>query len=133
MKSVSRIIYQAQRAMDKKVSHDLNHKSITMQQFMMLEVIHENPRLGLGKLSDMINLDRTSFSRNVLLLLKNGWVARTHNADPRIQNYILTPQGILKLEAAKIIVEKIEAEIIKSLTPEISEQLTNYLNKFIHS
>jgi len=133
MKSVSRIIYQAQRAMDKKVSHDLNHQTITMQQFMMLEVIHENPRLGLGKLSDMINLDRTSFSRNVLLLVKNGWVVPIKNSDPRMQNYALTPEGILKLEAAKIIVEKIEAEIIKSLTPEISQQLTNYLHKFIYS
>jgi DNA-binding MarR family transcriptional regulator len=70
-------------------------------QFALLSVLHALPGCNQATLARRLDLDKTTLSRNLKLLEKNGWIEHTASDDHRERGYRLTPAGAKILAAAK--------------------------------
>jgi DNA-binding MarR family transcriptional regulator len=74
---------------------------LAMPQFGLLSVLHALPGCNQATLARRLDLDKTTLSRNLKLLKKNGWIEHTASDDRRERGYRLTSGGAKLLAAAK--------------------------------
>jgi DNA-binding MarR family transcriptional regulator len=70
-------------------------------QFTLLSVLHALPGCNQATLARRLDFDKTTLSRNLKLLEKNGWIEHTASDDRRERGYRLTSAGAKVLAAAK--------------------------------
>ncbi len=70
-------------------------------QFGLLSVLHAFPGCNQATLARRFDFDKTTLSRNLKLLEKNGWIEHITSDDRRERGYHLTPTGAKLLTAAK--------------------------------
>lgn len=70
-------------------------------QFQLLSVLQALPGCNQATLSRRLDLDKTTLSRNLKLLEKNGWLEYIASDDRRERGYRLTTTGAKLLAAAK--------------------------------
>jgi len=103
-------------------------------QFTLLNTIFMNPATNIGKLADVLGLDRTTLNRNLKPLERKGLIRSGSGKDPRTRTLKLTKEGtkILQnalphwLEAQSGVLETVDNRI-KRLMDDLSEleQLAN--------
>ena len=103
-------------------------------QFTLLNTIFMNPATNIGKLADVLGLDRTTLNRNLKPLERKGLIRSGSGKDPRTRTLKLTKEGtkILQnalphwLEAQSGVLETVDNRI-KRLMDDLSEleKLTN--------
>jgi DNA-binding MarR family transcriptional regulator len=99
-------ILRTARLVTQLYSHEIGAgtgNALEPQQFALLSAFEHRPGLGQTPLGKALGLDKTTLSRNLRLLQKNGWIAPTE-ADPATgarRSYKLTPAGEAVLAAAK--------------------------------
>jgi DNA-binding MarR family transcriptional regulator len=76
-------------------------EQVAMPQFGMLTVIEKLPGCNQATLARALDFDKTTLSRNLKLLERNGWIAHAASQDQRERGYRLTPEGSKVLRAAK--------------------------------
>lgn len=130
--SLSRLLYQAQRQIVQQVSYCLIPKGLTMQQLMTLEVIKDNPKAGLVELGQKINVDRTTFSKNLKLIIEHDWIKQLPGPDTRSKRFELTPMGQLKLQLGLEVLQKAEGQLIREVGDELYIQLSILLENFLN-
>ena len=74
---------------------------MAMPQFGLLSMLHKLPGSNQAALARRLDLDKTTLSRNLKLLEKNGWIEHIESDDRRERGYHLTPTGAKLLTAAK--------------------------------
>ena len=68
---------------------------LTPPQFGLLSALAECPGLSQQGLADMLDLDQTTLSRNLRLLIENKWIKGTRSKeDRRLTCYAVTPAGL---------------------------------------
>jgi DNA-binding MarR family transcriptional regulator len=70
-------------------------------QFALLSVLHAVPGCNQATLARRLDFDKTTLSRNLKLLEKNGWIEHAASGDSRERGYRLTTTGAKLLAAAK--------------------------------
>ncbi len=55
---------------------------ITESQLSILLVVYKNKELGQSEISSILNLERSSLSRNMVRLEKNGWIKKNESYHP---------------------------------------------------
>ena len=97
-------------------------------QFTLLNTIFMNPATNIGKLADVLGLDRTTLNRNLKPLEGKGLIRSGSGKDPRTRTLKLTKEGtkILQnalphwLEAQSGVLETVDNRI-KRLMDDLSE------------
>lgn len=74
---------------------------LAMPQFGLLSILHALPGCNQVTLARRLDLDKTTLSRNLKLLKKNGWIEHIESDDRRERGYRLTTTGAKLLTAAK--------------------------------
>ena len=69
-------------------------------QFTLLNTIFMNPAANIGKLADILGLDRTTLNRNLKPLERKGWIRSGSGKDPRTRTLKLTKEGTRILQNA---------------------------------
>lgn len=78
------------RIIDLKFREKLKDHSITENQLTILFVLKKNGETDQGKVAQKVQLQRSTISRNVLVLVKAGFISKTTNYRPAIK---LTDKG----------------------------------------
>ena len=97
-------------------------------QFTLLNTIFMNPATNIGKLADVLGLDRTTLNRNLKPLERKGLIRSGSGKDPRTRTLKMTKEGtkILQnalphwLEAQSGVLETVDHRI-KRLMDDLSE------------
>ena len=74
---------------------------LAMPQFGLLSAIGGLPGCNQATLARALDFDKTTLSRNLKLLERNGWIAHAASQDQRERGYLLTTAGSKLLAAAK--------------------------------
>jgi DNA-binding MarR family transcriptional regulator len=74
---------------------------LEIPQFGLLSALGRRSGSNQAALARELNLDKTTLSRNLKLMEKNGWIERASSDDLRERGYHLTAAGKKLLQAAR--------------------------------
>ena len=94
-------VLRASRLITRHYDDALRPTGLTITQFGLLHVIGVYEPESISKVAEMMNLDRTSLSRNLKPLEKAGYVHRGNEGTGRKRRVLLTTLGLKKLEEAR--------------------------------
>ena len=92
---------RASRAITQLYDRWLRPHGIEAPQFAILNLLDALGVSNQTTIGAHFDLDKTTLSRNLKLLHKNGWIALSPGADRRERNVILTAAGRARLSAAR--------------------------------
>lgn len=70
-------------------------------QFSLLTVIAKKPGCNQAMIGRVLALDKTTLSRNLKLLERNGWIEHVASGDQRERGFVLSSAGKTVLNAAQ--------------------------------
>ncbi|MGJ4860423.1 MarR family winged helix-turn-helix transcriptional regulator [Labrys sp. KB_33_2] len=92
---------------------------LTQLQFAVLSVLAENPQIDQATLATLVDMDKVTIGDVVSRLEARQLIRRLVKAsDRRARILTLTPSGKALLEEVRPLVVAIQAEILRTLTPE---------------
>ena len=91
---------KASRAVTQLYDEALRPSGLRVTQFSLLTMLRLTGRLPMTRLADEAVMDRTTLSRNLEVLARDGLVWVEPGADARVREVELTRAGIAKLEEA---------------------------------
>ena len=103
------------RAVGKLYDAALRPAQIKATQFTVLAVFAYHTELTVTSLADAMGMDRTTLTRNLQPLLREGWLAVAGDKDARVKVVKLTPRGRAKLEEATPLWELAQAAVTEKL------------------
>jgi DNA-binding MarR family transcriptional regulator len=93
-------VRRAARVVANHYDKHLKPSGLKGTQFTLLNTIFMNPAANIGKLADILGLDRTTLNRNLKPLEGKGWVRSGSGKDPRTRTLKLTKEGTRILQNA---------------------------------
>jgi len=84
-------------------------------QFSLLTVLKRRPGASQGPLGRALGLDKTTISRNLALMQKNGWIGPAAKEDRRERGFVLTTSGQKLLDATRPGWERAQARLRNAL------------------
>lgn len=108
--------------------------SITIDQWLILKVLMENPGIMQQEVAEMVFKDNASITRIINLLVKSNYLKRTVNPkDKRKSNLKVTRAGEkTMMEVEKIVLENREIAL-KGISAEDMEVANRVLNQIIEN
>lgn len=88
------------RAITRFYETKLRRHGLRATQFSILSALTLKGPTPVSELADLLGLERTTLTRSVALLERNGWVAVGRSRDARERLLHITESGRAKLEAA---------------------------------
>jgi DNA-binding MarR family transcriptional regulator len=86
---------RAARTLTRLYEEHLRPCNLTAAQFGLLSLLAARPNLSQQDLAETLDLDQTTLSRNLRLLVSNKWIKRTRSKEDRRQTlYTITPAGL---------------------------------------
>lgn len=90
--------------------------SITVDQWLTLNCLNENPQITQKELAEAVFKDTASITRIIELLVKAKYIKRTINKeDRRKSNLLITELGLETISAASVVVEKYRNQALKGI------------------
>jgi DNA-binding MarR family transcriptional regulator len=90
--------------------------SITVDQWLTLNCLNENPQITQKELAEAVFKDTASITRIIELLVKAKYIKRTINKeDRRKSNLLITELGLETIAAASVVVEKYRNQALKGI------------------
>ena len=96
-------------------------------QFSVLNAIYLLRGTGIQRLSEVLGMDRTTLTRNLRPLTKQGLVAIRRGADRRERHLELTEEGRAKLAVALTLWQQVQTRLLDGYGPERSRHLLEEL------
>ncbi len=113
--------------MDKFKEHDLN---LTIEQWIVLKVLHEQDGLIQNELADITNRNKTSLTRLIQTMEKYHLIAKyPDKKDKRINRIFLTKKGSEVFKSAFPIMDEIKGALQKGLTKAEVQTMIHLLKK----
>jgi DNA-binding MarR family transcriptional regulator len=96
------LVSQVAREITLRQASDVCCGDLTLEQFQTLRAVGRSDRLSIGSLSAALRVDLSTMSRNVTVLERNGYLARSRSEqDGRVVLVVLTPRGKRALETLR--------------------------------
>lgn len=84
-------------------------------------------------LADVLNMERSTMSRNLAVMEDRGWIAPTErSATGRSMTVAITEQGAAKLESADAAWSDAQAALVEAMGPEAAGTLDAWLGELAH-
>ena len=97
-------------------------------QFTLLAAISSNDKVTITELSRALIMDRTTLTRNLHPLQKNGWVEVIPGEDKRTRTLSLTRSGQKVLKEAMTYWSQVQKQVVKTLGKGHWEELLDNLS-----
>ena len=105
--------------------------SLKSTQFALLTNIKTHGPLGLSELASKLVMDPSTLTRNLRLVMEQGWVKQVSGADARNRLVSITSKGAKKQEEAKMLWEQQQQGIMDTLGAKETAKLNAMLDKAI--
>lgn len=119
---------KAARAVTQHYDEAMAGAGIRSTQFSVLIALAQAPRVPLSKLAEVLVMDRTTLTRNLTPLLREGLIAEQSADDRRVRAFALTAQGKKALERALPGWKKAQAGLFRALSVEDRAHLMRLLD-----
>lgn len=107
----------------------LKQAQITTKQFSLLINLARLGEASTVELADFVNLERSTVTRNLKILLENGWVCDRAKPGSRSHRYAVTETGEKKLEETEQLWEKMQEKMDAFLGRENAQMLRESLHR----
>jgi len=107
---------QAARVLTQLYDSRLRDTGMEAPQFALMVTLSKQGPCSQATLGRRYALDKTTVSRNLKVLQRNGWVASTGSRDKRERVFDLTPAGRRQLAAARPEWKKAQDELRSAMT-----------------
>lgn len=111
----------------------LRPSGLRATQFTVLTVIHRLAPAGVTKIADVSVIDRTTLTRSLALLERDGLIRLEPSDDVRERLYVLTKRGERALERAAPLWDAAQARIIDILGAARVRRLLGDLETVVHT
>lgn len=116
----------------------LRHLDISLTQYFVFDVVVNNEGISILKAAKQIGCDRSTLSRALSVLIRDGYIARKikAGADARKVTLHITKKGNMVHESAKTILDKLSSDVINSVSSNISlgrQEMLDYFSVFYKS
>jgi DNA-binding MarR family transcriptional regulator len=112
------LVSQLAREITLRQASDVCCGELTLEQFQTLRTVEASDQLSIGSLSTRLRVDFSTMSRNVSLLERNGYLARSRNAeDGRVVQVGITAKGRRALDTLQCDEREILADVYDRLPP----------------
>jgi DNA-binding MarR family transcriptional regulator len=119
---------KAARAVTQLYDEALRPTGLRATQFSMLTLLQAAGKVPMSHLADEAVMDRTTLSRNLDVLERDGLVRIRPGADARVREVELTPAGMAKLETAYPHWQRAQRAVARSLGPRRVERMLTDLS-----
>ena len=106
---------KATRAVTQLIDEALKPCGLHTTQFTLLAAISSRDDATITELSKVLIMDRTTLTRNLNPLQKNGWVEVTPGEDKRTRILSLTRSGKKLLKDAMTYWSQVQSQVVKTL------------------
>ena len=96
-------------------------------QFTLLATIAEASPISINRLADLMVMDRTTLTRNLGPLSKQGWIRVEEGEDHRMRVVTLTEEGERILAQALPLWQQAQSQVLDQLGPQHVEALLTEL------
>jgi len=100
---------------------------VGISQFGLLRIIADNDAAPLNRIAQILDMERTTLTRNLRPLLSAGLVELRTGKDKRIRTISITPEGRCRLEAAAVAWRAAQAEMRRRMGDEDLDRLHRLL------
>jgi len=118
---------QASRALTQVYDQAISPSGLRATQLTLLVALAQAPEAPLGRLAEALVMDRTTLTRNLAPLLRDGLAEERAAADGRVRGFALTPKGKRALERALPAWKTAQARMLRALDREALEALERAL------
>ena len=108
---------QVARVLTQLYDSRLRGTGVEAPQFALMMTLDKHGPCGQGALGRRYALDKTTMSRNLKLLERNGWIESVSTNDTRERRFALTDAGRKRLAAARPKWKKAQDELRSGMTP----------------
>ncbi len=122
---------KASRAVTQLFDEALKPAGLYATQFTLLAAISFRKDATITELSKALIMDRTTLTRNLNPLKKNGWVDVTPGADKRTRTLSLTRSGKKLLKDAMTYWSQVQSQVVKTLGKGNWEELLDNLSSTV--
>lgn len=91
---------RAENALTAFYDNQLKSIGITIKQFCLLDNLDKLQEASTSELAQKVNLERSTITRNLQLLITKGWIYDKSKTGQRAHKYSLTDEGIEILKKA---------------------------------
>jgi DNA-binding MarR family transcriptional regulator len=113
----------AARRVTQVYSRHLAPTGLKISQFSLLGFICAEGPVAVGRLSELVATDRTTLTRNLNPLLKDGLIERAVSGDRRRHELVATPAGRALFKRALPLWAEAEQEVRAALGPRLTSDL----------
>lgn len=122
---------QASRAVTQLYDDAIADSGLRSTQFSLLIALAQAPFVPLSKIAEALVMDRTTLTRNLMPLVREGWVEEGRAEDKRIRAYALTAEGRRVLEKALPGWRRAQAVMKRALSTEDRAELDRILTRAV--
>lgn len=122
----------ASRAVTQLYDDAIAESGLRSTQFTLLIALAQAPFVPLSKIAEVLVMDRTTLTRNLMPLVREGWVQEGGTNDKRVRAYALTAQGRKVLERALPGWRKAQAAMKRALSADDRAELDRILALTVH-
>ena len=126
---ISRSVRCADRSLTSAYDKALAPSGLRTTQYTMLSVLQRQSVATISELSELLELDQTTTTRNVRVLEESGLVMRVPHHDPRVKLLKLTAEGKRKRLIAFERWQSVQSQIRSSLSSDEWEVFQKVLTK----
>ena len=113
----------AARRVTQIYSRHLAPTGLKISQFSLLGFVTAQGPVSIGRLSDLLATDRTTLTRNLGPLLKDGLIERTQSGDKRRHDLVATAAGRSLFKRALPLWAAAEQEVRDAMGPKLTADL----------
>jgi DNA-binding MarR family transcriptional regulator len=88
------------REITRLYDHHLRPYGLRGTQFSVLVALASGDGIPVGKLANVLGLERTTLTRNSAVLQRRGWIKSDVTKDGRVRSLRITPAGKTKVKSA---------------------------------
>lgn len=111
-----------------------NGYKITIDQWLMIKLILENPKISQKEIGEKVFKDNASITRIIQLLIKSGFLKKMVNRDDKRKlDLIVTAEGISVFEKVQLILNENKKKTVENLSNVELENTNRTLNKIINN
>lgn len=124
-------IRRADRTITQIYDAILAPSGLRVTQFTLLATLAKAAPISINRLADLMVMDRTTLTRNLRLLIKQGWVQVEEGEDHRMRVVTLTEVGERVLAQALPLWQQAQRQMLQELGPQHVEALLTELSTAI--
>lgn len=113
---ICRTVRDAARSMTNAYDKALSPSGLRTTQFTMLSVLAKQSTATVNQLSELLDLDQTTTTRNLRVLEDSGLIMRVAHHDPRVKLVKLTDKGKQRRQAAAELWQDMQNHLTASLS-----------------